>query len=465
MNNIKTKRGRKWLITINNPTIEFEEIKNIIEKKYKTTIYYCYCEEIGNETHTRHYHIFIYFKNAVTGSSLLKTFEGCHLDFCNGTCQENRDYIYKCGKYEGSEKEDTRQEGMQFESGECPKEEKGKRNDLEELRDMILQGKSNADIYNENAQYMRFSGNIDRVRNDLLTDKYKNEWRDLEFTYIFGKTGKGKTRGVMEEYGYTNVYRITDYDHAWDNYNNQDVVSFEEFRSSLKIQDMLNYGDGYPLTLPSRYSNKVACYRKIFITTNIPLEEQYISVQEEHPETWQAFLRRIHKVIIREKDFDKVFYQKNRGTEEEPQYDFVSADGVSYFDPFGLKEWGETDNDFWHTLDDFDGNDLFDTPQEKEEVKETKQVEIGKSVLGHIYTTDCEYYYQYPCADIEKPKFIYKKCVVPPHLNEYECKENIKEFEKIHRLLEAQKAKEEKEKKEKEEKLLKEFENITEDEY
>ena len=204
MNNIKTKRGRKWLITINNPTIEFKEIKNIIEKKYKTTIYYCYCEEIGNETHTRHYHIFIYFKNAVTGSSLLKTFEGCHLDFCNGTCQENRDYIYKTGKYKDSEKEDTRIEGMQYESGECPKEEKGKRNDLEELRDMILQGKSNADIYNENAQYMRFSGNIDRVRNDLLTDKYKNEWRDLEFTYIFGKTGKGKTRGVMEEYGYTN---------------------------------------------------------------------------------------------------------------------------------------------------------------------------------------------------------------------------------------------------------------------
>ena len=65
MNNIKTKRGRKWLITINNPTIEFKEIKNIIEKKYKTTIYYCYCEEIGNETHTRHYHIFIYYSTSL----------------------------------------------------------------------------------------------------------------------------------------------------------------------------------------------------------------------------------------------------------------------------------------------------------------------------------------------------------------------------------------------------------------
>ncbi len=30
----------------------------------------------------------------------------------------------------------------------------------------------------------------------------------------------------------------------------QDVIVFEEFRSSLKIQDMLNYLDGYPCELP-----------------------------------------------------------------------------------------------------------------------------------------------------------------------------------------------------------------------
>ena len=85
-------------------------------------------------------------------------------------------------------------------------------------------------------------------------------------------------------------------------------------------------------------------------------------------------------------------------------------------------------------------------------------------MLGHIFTSDCEYYYDYPC-NIEKPNFDIKRCIIPKSLNEYECKENYKEFEQIHRLLEAQKAKEEKEKKEKEEKLLKEFENITEDEY
>ena len=56
---------------------------------------------------------------------------------CVGTCQENRDYIYKSGKWENSEKEDTRLEGMQFESGECPIERPGKRNDLEELKNLL----------------------------------------------------------------------------------------------------------------------------------------------------------------------------------------------------------------------------------------------------------------------------------------------------------------------------------------
>ena len=460
-------KGRKWQITINNIDeigIDFDNLKNIIKKRWPAVEYFCYCEEVGKETGKRHWHMFLKHPNGINGSSILKVFPGAHLEYCTGTCKQNRDYIYKEGKYEGSEKEDTRQEGMQYEFGECPEESQGQRNDLIELRELIKTGKSNAEIYSINAQYLKYANSIDKIRLDILSDKNGNEWRDIEVTYIEGATGTGKTRGIVESYGYRNIWRIVKDDYSWNGYVDQDVAVFEEFRNTFAFTDMLNFLDGHPVQGRAMHGFRQLGYKNVFMCSNWRLDEQYKNIQEEHPRDWQAFLRRINKVI-REKAGDKVFYQKNRGTEEEPQYDFVSADGVSYFDPFGLKEWGETDNDFWHTLDDFDGNDLFDTPQEKEEVKETKQIEIGKSVLGHIYTTDCEYYYQYPCADIEKPKFIYKKCVVPPHLNEYECKENIKEFEKIHRLLEAQKAKEEKEKKEKEEKLLKEFENITEDEY
>jgi hypothetical protein len=131
----------------------------------------------------------------------------------------------------------------------------------------------------------------------IREEEYKSQFRQLEVSYIYGATGTGKTRSVMDKYGYANIFRVTDYDHPFDNYKGQDVIIFEEFRSSLKIQDMLNYLDGYPLELPCRYANKIACYTKVYIITNISLCEQYISIQNEHLETWQAFKRRIKKII------------------------------------------------------------------------------------------------------------------------------------------------------------------------
>ena len=60
---------------------------------------------------------------------------------------------------------------------------------------------------------------------------------------------------------------------------------------------MLNYLDVYPLHLPAQYSDRMACYTTVYITSNLPLEEQYRSAQEYKPETWRAFLRRIHNVV------------------------------------------------------------------------------------------------------------------------------------------------------------------------
>ena len=60
---------------------------------------------------------------------------------------------------------------------------------------------------------------------------------------------------------------------------------------------MLNYLDIYPLTLPARYTDRTACYTKVYITSNIPLEEQYRDIQRAQMETWRAFLRRITNVV------------------------------------------------------------------------------------------------------------------------------------------------------------------------
>lgn len=180
---------------------------------------------------------------------------------------------------------------------------------MSELYQMVMDNMTNAEIIANNQDYILQIDKLDKVRTTILTEKYKETVRlDLEVVYISGATGAGKTRGVFEKNGYSNVYRVTDYLHPFDGYNCQPVICFDEFRSSLKLKDMLLYCDIYPLELPSRFTNKFACYNKIYIVSNWELERQYYEMQREDKESWEAFLRRIHKVIVYGKDGSIIEY-------------------------------------------------------------------------------------------------------------------------------------------------------------
>jgi len=147
-----------------------------------------------------------------------------------------------------------------------------------------------------NPDYMLNLEKIERARQAIREQQYRKTFRQLETTYIWGPTGTGKTRGVMEGQGYSGVYRVTDYAHPFDSYAGEEVLLLDEYSSNFKIRDLLNYLDGYPLTLPARYSNRVACYTKVYIISNLCLLRQYPEIRYESPATYAALLRRIQKV-------------------------------------------------------------------------------------------------------------------------------------------------------------------------
>lgn len=309
-------QSRKWQITINNPlekNYSHDQIKEILSE-FKSLIYWCMADEIG-ENGTYHTHIYLACTSAVRFTTIKSRFDGGHFEIARGTSQENRDYIFKLGKWEKSKKKETNLLETQEEQGDLPVERQGQRNDLHDLYDMIKSGMQNYEIIESNPDYMMVVDKIERARQIIRENKYKSTFRDIEVIYVTGATGTGKTRDIMEQYGYENVFRVTDYLHPFDSYKGQEVVIFEEFRSSLKIQDMLNYLDGYPLELPCRYANKIACYTTVYIVTNIMLNEQYENVQVEHKETWRAFLRRIHSMKVYKskelvEDYDKDLFGK-----------------------------------------------------------------------------------------------------------------------------------------------------------
>lgn len=298
------RQSRKWQITLNNPAdkgLTHEAIKSKLQN-IKSIRYYCLSDEIGPKEQTPHTHIFIYCSR-LRFSTLKRIFPEGHIELVIGSVEQNRAYILKGGKWEDDEKAETSIPGTFEEWGEIPEEPgAGYRTDIAEIYGQIYNGASNAEIMARNPEAAQYINKMDKIRQEILEAEYRETWRNLTVTYISGPTASGKTRNVMEKHGYGSVYRVTDYNHPFDRYAQEPVLCLDEFRSSLQIGDMLDYLDGYPIALPARYANRQACYETVYIISNIDLREQYPNVQETDPETWKAFLRRIHHVVEYRKD-------------------------------------------------------------------------------------------------------------------------------------------------------------------
>jgi len=330
--NGKDTQSRKWQITINNPEtkgLDHAKIKEILST-LKSITYWCLADEVGGEEQTYHTHIFIYCnKSPIRFSTMKNKFPQAHIEQAFGSCNQNIEYVSKIGKWAGTEKRTTSVPGSGEEWGIIPDEHQGQHPELAVLYELVKSGYSNYEIIEHNPDYLFDISKIDMVRLTVKQEEYKNIWRNLTITYVWGKTGTGKTRSIMEKYGYENVFRVTDYTHSFDTYKCEDVIVFEEFNSSLKVQDMLVYLDGYPCKLPCRYSDKIACFTKIYILSNIPLSKQYPNIKDENMPTWQAFIRRIHKVVWYKSENEIVKYDS---TEEYFNRDRLTGYPIRHMD-------------------------------------------------------------------------------------------------------------------------------------
>lgn len=296
----REKASRKYQLTINNPSehnLTHDVIKTTISS-FPGCIYWCLCDEVGQEG-TPHTHLYVVFENAVMFSTIQKRFYGAHIEPAKGSNQENRDYVHKEGKWADSEKKETNLPETFEESGELPPEPERHQKYSEAVLMMLQNGATNAEILQELPTAMNHLPHIDRARQALLEEQFRTKWRTLEVYYIWGQTGVGKTRSVMEKYGYENVYRVTNYTHPFDQYQGQDIILFDEFRSSLPLSDMLTYLDGYPVMLPCRYADKVACFTKVYVVSNLAFDEQYPIIQQEQPHSWAAFKRRFNSITCK----------------------------------------------------------------------------------------------------------------------------------------------------------------------
>ncbi len=308
-------QAKKWQLTINNPQTCGLDRDRLLDTLSKFSLdYFAISDEIA-KTGTPHTHVFLYAHSNLRFSTIQKKFPTAHIEKAFASAKDNRDYISKTGKWLDTDKSETIVEGSFYEWGTLPTEQEERSPTMVRLIECLKEGMSTMEILEELPGLALKIKDIDILRETVMSAKYRSEFRKLTVYYLFGATGSGKTYGIHQAHPVEDICRITDYSGKngirFDAYHGQPVLVFEEFHSQIPIESMLNYLDIYPLMLPARYSDRVACYTTVYITSNIPLEEQYREVQRRKPEVWQAFLRRIH--VVREYHRDGTVQEKIYG--------------------------------------------------------------------------------------------------------------------------------------------------------
>lgn len=284
-------------------------------------LYYCLCDEVG-ENQTPHIHLFFYCKNAVTFDRIKKLFPTAHIESALGSCQENRDYIRKEGKYLNSDKKETNLIDTFEEYGEMPLDKSVKsESQSEQIVQMIKDGYSNSEIIDVFPSAYSKIKQMDTYRKGLLKEKGKSKCSEKYVVYLFGDTATGKTTFINETYGFENVFTVTDYKNPFDGYNGEKVLLFDEFHSSLPINSMLRYMDKFPCELPARYENTYGNYDIVFIVSNISLDKQYV---HEDKKTFNAFLRRINDIL----HFKKILFSLDYSPDNIEQISLLPDDFI-----------------------------------------------------------------------------------------------------------------------------------------
>lgn len=278
----KNKSLRRIFLTWNNWNVRFKDKEEVVEyfeglNHFRGAIIGF---EVGEEG-TPHLQAVVAFTQPKSFNLLRKYFENNHIEQV---------------KHMNNAVEYCKKDGDFIELGELLGQQ-GKRTDIHEFRDAIVARYTNGELMEYfPSQFFRFHHSIEKVRQEILEEEFRNRMRDVKVVFVGGKTGIGKTHFLYHQYRehmgfeFSDIIRINDYRNPFDYYRQEHTLAFDEFDGSIHIRDMLNYLDKYPLSLPARYSNRVAAYEVVFIFSNLKFEEIYRWGVE--PATYDAWKRR-----------------------------------------------------------------------------------------------------------------------------------------------------------------------------
>lgn len=310
-------RSRGYAFTINHPSPGLRE--DLIQYFTDRARYLVIGSEIGAGG-TPHLQGFIYFRNPQEFAAVKRLFKDLHphLESIRGSPKQNREYCIKDGDY--------------LEMGDLPVQ--GKRNDLEEIRERIVEGATDLQVAESSfSQWCVYRRSFSEYRR--MVSRVERDWKTV-VVWCYGPTGTGKTKGAFlgcddimqtcrlydspqlapilpgdrhqgsielpgdnenRRLWTSQPFILPTSDFSWfDGYSGQPVVILDDYRGAGNFDYLLRLLDRYPMDVPIKGGFVNWAPRLLFITSNLSPRECFQSLSTD---TLLPLYRRIDFLLFK----------------------------------------------------------------------------------------------------------------------------------------------------------------------
>nr|QIK03926.1 replication-associated protein [Tundra vole stool-associated circular virus] len=274
-------RARSFQLTLNEVS-NYETVRSYFES-LTTCDYFISCREIAPTTGHEHIHIYAHFNQPRNLS--IKKCCGSHIEICKGSPQQNIAYIRKDGN-------------IIDEWGTEPHQGFHKVGDLKKI--------DNPDDLNWN-EYNTWL----KIKNAPKKIKVKDWHKDIAVTWIYGKSGTGKSqyaKTLLEMENIEEFEEVKFVNNFWNGIvDGTGACIYDDFRDNhMKPAEFINFIDYNVHNLNVKGGNCRNQYNRIIITSIQNPKKIYRNIPEEARKQW---LRRMK--ISKLKPNDELVYDKD----------------------------------------------------------------------------------------------------------------------------------------------------------
>lgn len=252
------QKSRAFTFTLNNYVEEdFELLEDVFLNE--NVDYLCYGKEVG-ESGTPHLQGYIKFKNPRSFKSVVKKHHRWHLEKAIKPPLANKRYCEKQGDF--------------TEFGNSPKG-KGKRSDIDIVKEMVKEGKPMSEICDEVTSYqgLKFAETLKKYK------EIKRTWKPNVY-WFWGASGTGKTRRAYEMF--PDAWESGRDGKWWEGYDGHENIILDDFRADFcKFHELLRILDRYPYRIETKGSSRQLLARNIVITSPYRPSEIYRNKTQE----------------------------------------------------------------------------------------------------------------------------------------------------------------------------------------